>query len=64
MLTRALGTGGLAVSALGLGCMGLSYGLGAGVGTAEGVTLIRAALAGVAVEGQRHPQAMAEMAGR
>lgn len=35
--------GGLEVSAIGLGCMGLSFGYGSGVSTADGVELIRAA---------------------
>lgn len=42
MKTRQLGRGGLTVSALGLGCMGLSYGYGPATGTAEAVKLIRA----------------------
>jgi len=41
---RTLGTSGLEVSALGLGCMGLSFGLGPALGTAEGVRFIRAAV--------------------
>src|SRR5947209_20277495 len=40
---RELGRSGLEVSALGLGCMGLSFGLGPGVGKEEGIRLIRAA---------------------
>ncbi len=43
MQTRKLGSSGLEVSAIGLGCMGLSFGLGAGVETDEGVRLVRAA---------------------
>ena len=43
MHKRQLGTSGLEVSALGLGCMGLSYGLGAGVSRSDGIALIRAA---------------------
>jgi aryl-alcohol dehydrogenase-like predicted oxidoreductase len=43
MQTRNLGDG-LVVSAIGLGCMGLSHGYGAGVETADGVALIRAAV--------------------
>lgn len=43
MQTRTLGTNGLEVSALGLGCMGLSFGLGPAVDKNEGMALIRAA---------------------
>ncbi|GLH71309.1 aldehyde oxidase [Geothrix rubra] len=44
MQTRTLGTHGLEVSALGLGCMGLSFGLGPAVDKAEAIALIRAAV--------------------
>lgn len=43
MEKRKLGKSGLEVSAIGLGCMGLSFGLGVGVDKAEGIALIRAA---------------------
>jgi aryl-alcohol dehydrogenase-like predicted oxidoreductase len=43
MEKRTLGKGGLEVSAIGLGCMGLSYGYGPATGTSEGIALIRAA---------------------
>jgi aryl-alcohol dehydrogenase-like predicted oxidoreductase len=43
MQTRTLGTSGLKVSALGLGCMGLSFGLGPAVERTQGIALIRAA---------------------
>ena len=43
MQTRTLGRSGLRVSAIGLGCMGLSYGYGPAVDTADGIALIRAA---------------------
>lgn len=43
MEKRQLGTSGLEVSALGLGCMGLSFGLGQVTPPAEAVKLIRAA---------------------
>jgi len=44
METRQLGKSGLEVSALGLGCMGLSFGYGPAVDKKEGITLIRAAV--------------------
>lgn len=43
MDTRTLGKGGLKVSAIGYGCMGLNFGLGAGVERSAGVKLIRQA---------------------
>lgn len=43
MQKRKLGKSGLEVSALGLGCMGLSYGYGSSVAKDEGIKLIRAA---------------------
>ena len=43
MKTRTLGTSGLEVSALGLGCMGLTFGYGPATDTSEAVALIRAA---------------------
>jgi aryl-alcohol dehydrogenase-like predicted oxidoreductase len=44
METRKLGKSGLEVSALGLGCMGLSFGLGPAVNKKDGIALIRAAV--------------------
>jgi aryl-alcohol dehydrogenase-like predicted oxidoreductase len=44
MRTRKLGKSNLEVSALGLGCMGLSFGLGPPVEKAAGIALIRAAV--------------------
>ncbi|WP_129337312.1 aldo/keto reductase [Cellulomonas endophytica] len=44
MITRTLGRDGLQVSALGLGCMGLSHGYGAAVDDAAGIALIRDAV--------------------
>ena len=41
MQKRKLGTTGLEVSAMGLGCMGLSYGYGPAVETSAGIALIR-----------------------
>ncbi|MBB4000851.1 aldo/keto reductase [Aureimonas pseudogalii] len=43
MDTRSLGTNGLQVSALGFGCMGLSFGYGPATGRSDAVALIRAA---------------------
>ena len=43
MHDRTLGRSGLRVSALGLGCMGLSFGLGPAVEKSAGIALIRAA---------------------
>jgi aryl-alcohol dehydrogenase-like predicted oxidoreductase len=43
MQKRKLGASGLEVSALGLGCMGLSFGYGPAVARDEGIKLIRAA---------------------
>lgn len=43
MMKRYLGTSGLEVSALGFGCMGLSFGYGPGLDRSAGVQLIRAA---------------------
>jgi aryl-alcohol dehydrogenase-like predicted oxidoreductase len=44
MQTRKLGKSGLEVSALGLGCMGLSFGYGPAVDQQQGISLIRAAV--------------------
>jgi aryl-alcohol dehydrogenase-like predicted oxidoreductase len=43
MQKRALGNNGLEVSAIGLGCMGLSYGYGPAVDKQQGISLIRSA---------------------
>ncbi len=43
MQKRILGKSGLEVSVLGLGCMGLNFGLGPGIGKDEAIKLIRAA---------------------
>ncbi len=43
MQKRKLGSSGLEVSAIGLGCMGLSHAYGPAVDTADGIRLIRAA---------------------
>jgi aryl-alcohol dehydrogenase-like predicted oxidoreductase len=44
MQKRKLGKSNLEVSAMGLGCMGMSFGLGPAVDKKEGISLIRAAL--------------------
>ncbi|MER5805410.1 aldo/keto reductase [Streptomyces mirabilis] len=44
MITRTLGNSGLKVSAIGLGCMGLSHGYGPAVDNQDGIALIRAAV--------------------
>ena len=44
MQTRALGTSGLEVSAIGFGCMGISFGYGAATSREDGVAIIRAAV--------------------
>src|SRR5580658_4756067 len=44
MQKRKLGKSGLEVSAIGLGCMGLSFGLGPAVDKKDGIALIRAAV--------------------
>src|SRR6266481_7587737 len=44
MQRRKLGKNNLEVSAIGLGCMGLSFGLGPAVDKKEGISLIRGAV--------------------
>ena len=44
MQKRTLGKSGLEVSTLGLGCMGLSFGLGPATEKPEAIKLIRAAI--------------------
>jgi aryl-alcohol dehydrogenase-like predicted oxidoreductase len=44
MQTRTLGKSGLEVSALGFGCMGISFGYGPATDRAEGIDIIRAAV--------------------
>src|SRR3979490_14823 len=43
MQKRKLGNGNLEVSAIGLGCMGMSFGLGPAIDKKDGISLIRAA---------------------
>jgi hypothetical protein len=44
MINRTLGTSGLKVSAIGLGCMGLSHAYGPAISKQDGIALIRAAV--------------------
>jgi aryl-alcohol dehydrogenase-like predicted oxidoreductase len=44
MKKRVLGNSGLEVSALGFGCMGLSFGYGPATETKEGIKLLHAAV--------------------
>jgi len=46
MQTRALGKSGLEVSALGFGCMGISFGYGPAASREDGIAIIRAAVDG------------------
>ena len=46
MQKRTLGKGGLAVSTLGFGCMGISFGYGPAASREEGFAIIRAAVDG------------------
>ncbi|HEV3216825.1 MAG TPA: aldo/keto reductase, partial [Vicinamibacterales bacterium] len=46
MEKRILGKGGLEVSALGFGCMGISFGYGPATSREEGIAIIRAAVDG------------------
>jgi hypothetical protein len=43
MQKRTLGTSGLEVSALGFGCMGISFGYGPAADLTQGIDIIRAA---------------------
>jgi aryl-alcohol dehydrogenase-like predicted oxidoreductase len=44
MIKRTLGGSGLEVSAIGLGCIGLSHACGPAVGQQDGIAVIRAAV--------------------
>ncbi len=46
MQKRTLGTNGLEVSAIGFGCMGISFGYGQAISREEGIAIIRAAVDG------------------
>src|SRR5215510_11812457 len=46
MQTRTLGKSGLEVSALGFGCMGISFGYGPATSRGDGIAIIRAAIDG------------------
>ena len=46
MQKRALGKSGLEVSALGFGCMGISFGYGPAASREDGIAIIRAAVDG------------------
>jgi len=46
MQKRALGKSGLEVSALGFGCMGISFGYGPAASRDDGIAIIRAAVDG------------------
>jgi aryl-alcohol dehydrogenase-like predicted oxidoreductase len=58
MQKRKLGKSGLEVSAIGLGCMGLSFGYGPATDKQEGIKLIRAAVerGQLAYEGNEGPE--------
>ena len=60
MQKRKLGKSGVEVSALGLGCMGLSFGYGPAVAREDGIALIRAALE----QGEHYPAHLAARVGR
>jgi aryl-alcohol dehydrogenase-like predicted oxidoreductase len=58
MQTRKLGKSGLEVSALGFGCMGLSFGFGPATEKSEAIKVIRAAYdGGVTFFDSRHKAA-------
>ena len=80
MQKRQLGKGGLEVSALGLGCMGMSFSYGPAADKQEMISLIRAAVergitffdtaevnraaAKITVQGARYPEELERMTGR
>lgn len=62
MQKRILGDSGLEVSALGLGCMGLSFGLGPAVERKDAIALIRASR--ITVQGARYSEGSQRMIDR
>ncbi|BBI46130.1 aldo/keto reductase [Pseudomonas syringae pv. actinidiae] len=56
MHKRTLGTSSLEVSALGLGCMGLSHGYGPATDTQQAISLIRSAVGGLCDGGRAGAQ--------
>ena len=69
MQKRKLGTGGLEVSAIGQGCMGLSSGYGPAADTQDAIRLIRVrdidgALSKIAVQDERYPAFLRAMVDR
>ena len=55
MQKRKLGNSDLEVSALGLGCMGLSFGYGPAVAKEEGIKVIRAAVVRIELRWETRP---------
>jgi aryl-alcohol dehydrogenase-like predicted oxidoreductase len=71
MQKRKLGKSGLEVSAIGLGCMGMSFGYGPAADRQEMISLLRTAVErGVTffdtatVQGARYPEKLERMTGR
>jgi aryl-alcohol dehydrogenase-like predicted oxidoreductase len=62
MEKRTLGKSGLEVSALGLGCMGLSFGYGPATERQQAITLIRTAVTSVVSRSSTPPSATAHIA--
>jgi hypothetical protein len=67
MQQRKLGKRNLEVSAIGLGCMGMSFGYGPAKDKQEMISLIGTAnrsASEIAVHGARYPEHLAKMTGR
>lgn len=68
MQKRKLGNSHLEVSAIGLGCMGMSYGYGPAADsvelTADDLREIDSAASEITVQGARYPENLANMTGR